>query len=178
MKSTHRLAAAGTAGLLTIGALGILPAAAQDSGEAPPATEDRHPAAKERREQRKAALAEQFGVSVEALEAARRAAHEAVVAEFGEIDPANPPGDDERAARRAAFDQALADALGVSVDDVSAGRLAVLTARLDQAVANGRLSQEEADELLAAYNDGTLRELLRERFGDRFGERPRPLGRR
>ncbi len=178
MKSTHRLVAAGTAGLLTIGALGILPAAAQEGGDAPSASEDRHPAGKERREHRKAALAEQYGVSVDELEAARHSAHEAVVAEFGEIDRDDPPSDEERAARRAAFDQALADALGISVEDLSDGRLAVFTSGLDQAVANGRLTQEEADEMLAAFNDGTLRELLRERFGDRFGERPGPRGRR
>lgn len=175
MKTTHRIAAAGTAGLLTLGALGALPAAAQDDGTGPgaPAASagSDHQAWKDRHDQRKEDLAAEYGVSVDQLEAARRTAHQAVVDQYGEVDPADPPSDEERDARVAAFDAALAEALGVTVDDVDAARTAVFTDRLEQGVASGRITQEEADEALAAWNDGTFREYLRERFTQRLTER-------
>ena len=43
------------------------------------------------------------------------------------------------------FDALLADALGISVDDLREAYIQAYNARIDQAVANGRITQEQAD---------------------------------
>lgn len=89
--------------------------------------------------------------------------------------------------RGAGYDQALADALGISVEELQAARQKVAADRLAEAVENGRLTQDEANRLLArqalqgyldrgtimaqalgltveelraAHEDGTLRDIL------------------
>lgn len=77
--------------------------------------------------------------------------------------------EEARAARQAEFAQALADELGLPVEDVSAAlttvrdqvkaerdaeRDAARQARLDEAVANGELTQEQADAIAAAADAG------------------------
>ncbi len=77
--------------------------------------------------------------------------------------------EDRRAEHEAEFAQALADELGLDVDDVTAAlttvreemraeheaeRLANLEARLDEAVAAGELTQEQADAILEAAEAG------------------------
>ena len=56
---------------------------------------------------------------------------------------------------------ALAAQLGVTVDDLQAAADAVFEQRLTDAVANGDLTQEEADAILAAREDGTKPEGVR-----------------
>lgn len=124
-------------------------------------------------------MAAALGVDVETLEAAIEAAQEATRPE-AEARPALPRSDEEREAKRDAFIEALAAELGVSVEDVEAAieaaqpteeeleaaraeRLAQLEERLDEAVADGRLTREEADRILATAESG---ERL---FGDGFG---------
>lgn len=108
-------------------------------------------------------LAAQLGITVEELQAAGEAAHEQVVAELGELTrpEERPTTDEEREAlraqmeeRRAAFEAALAGQLGISVEELDAAQLRVVEARLAEAVANGRLTQERADEILEAVRTG------------------------
>ena len=47
------------------------------------------------------------------------------------------------------FDQYLADALGISLDDLTEAKETVAMAALEQAVADGKLTQEQADLILA-----------------------------
>ncbi len=49
------------------------------------------------------------------------------------------------------FDAFLADALGIGVDDLQAAYAKAFSARIDQAVTDGRLSQEQADLLKGKY---------------------------
>jgi hypothetical protein len=60
-------------------------------------------------------------------------------------------------------EQYLADALGITVDELQAARAAANDAALDQAVANGDLTQEQADAIR------TLRDLDADGRGGRFG---------
>jgi hypothetical protein len=117
----------------------------------------------ERREEIDGALAEQLGITADELAVARRAAHDAVVADLGEVErpESRPETDEEREAlreqfegRKVLFDQKLAEQLGISVDGLTAARLAVAEARLAEKVAEGELTQEEADELLEALRSG------------------------
>lgn len=176
MSPSKTIAAATGAAVLTAGLLVAVPAVAEDD-PAPQACEHGRPMLREhreeRREARRTAMAEQLGISVEALEEAGRAAHEAVVAEHGRLEPGeiDPEAMD---ARRESFKAALASELGISVEELEQAGLAVLSDRLDQAVAAGRLTQAEADEMLARAEEGTLRELLRERRQQWREEHPRP----
>ncbi|NOZ73453.1 MAG: hypothetical protein GXP38_16385 [Chloroflexi bacterium] len=52
------------------------------------------------------------------------------------------------------MDALLADALGISVDDLSAARDAAREAGLEQAVADGRITQEQADMMKARHDLG------------------------
>jgi hypothetical protein len=162
MKTTHKIAA--TAALLAVGAtagLGLTPVAAQDEAPAdPPAVEQPQ---RPDRADRAAALAEQLGLSVEDVTAAKDAAKAAVDAQFGEpVRPDTPPEtDEERDAlraqheeRREAFQSAFATELGVSVDDLDAVRQAQAEEHLAEAVESGRLTQEEADARLDAIQNG------------------------
>jgi hypothetical protein len=117
----------------------------------------------ERREEFDQAMAQQLGISVDDLRAAREAAHQAVVAELGEMPwpESRPDTQEERDAirqqleqRKQLFDQKLAEQLGISVDDLKAARVAVAEARIAERVANGDLTQEQADRLLEAIRNG------------------------
>ena len=93
---------------------------------------------------------------------ARKAGAEAVHALGKPTRPATrPPSDEDKAkfaeelkARAEAFDKAMADKLGVSTDRLHEARTAVLSKRLDEAVAAGKLTREKADEILAKLRDG------------------------
>lgn len=67
-------------------------------------------------------------------------------------------------ARRDEMKEALADELGITVDELDAAheaaRETVFMNHLDEMVENGRITQEEADVLSQAYEDGTLSEAL------------------
>jgi hypothetical protein len=117
----------------------------------------------ERREEIDDALAEQLGITADDLATARRAAQDAVMAELGEVErpQSRPETEEEREAlreqfesRKDLFDQKLAEQLGISVDELTAARLAVAEARLAERVAEGDLTQEEADERLDALRSG------------------------
>ena len=96
----------------------------------------------ERRMDRDRDLADELGVGVDELRAARQRAHEAL---------------------RDELDAATAAELGVGVDELDAARDAVFDARLDEMVAAGKLTAEQADRARAAYDAGD-REALREVF--------------
>ncbi|MBS3942473.1 MAG: hypothetical protein KG028_16055 [Actinobacteria bacterium] len=79
--------------------------------------------------------------------------------------------DDLRAEHRAAFAEKLAERLGLDADEVATAleevrelqraesetlRLEHLTARLDEAVAAGHLTQEQADAMLEAHENGEM----------------------
>jgi hypothetical protein len=161
---SRRIIAASVAGVIGLGALAAAPAMAEEVAQQTEARE--HPRLAEWRQERRAArqeaMAAQLGITVEEYRAAVVAAHEAVVAELGPIDPDNPPDDAALSARRDARQAALAEALGISVDELRAAARVVLEDRLDELVANGRITQEQADEALAAFDDGVLYEYLQE----------------
>jgi hypothetical protein len=115
-------------------------------------------------------LAEALGVTTDALRAALGQVHAALrPAER----PATPPTAEDLAAKRAAFNEALAAALGVTTAEVEAAiqslqptaeeiearraaARAALEQRLADAVAAGRLTQAQADAILAAHDSGDL----------------------
>jgi hypothetical protein len=74
----------------------------------------------------------------------------------------NPKAAD-RAARRAAIQQDLADALGVSVDQLKSAEKKVLVERVDarlaKAVAAGNITQQRADAIEQAVQTGDLSKL-------------------
>lgn len=100
------------------------------------------------REAARELLAEELGVTVEDLEAAHDAVMEAVQAEDG-----RPDRDEVKAL--------LAEQLGVTVEELEAAEDAVQEAMLAQLVADGTITQEELDEMLAMQE---LRELGKEIF--------------
>lgn len=84
--------------------------------------------------------------------------------------PAARPGsqaDDRRSAR----DKALADALGITVDQLKQARETAASQLLKDAVAHGRLTQDQADRLTAARANGTLRETRAEIRKERRAQR-------
>ena len=120
-----------------------------------------------RRAEQTADLANRLGVTDEQVTAARDTARAAVEAQFGARPerpterPTTPPTDEERAARAAdrearhdLFDQTFAAELGVSTEQVHAAREAGLQERLAEKVADGTLTQEEADARLQAMQNG------------------------
>ena len=79
--------------------------------------------------------------------------------------PAKPTKEErqaKRAARREERQKELAEKLGVTPQELKDARLSVLSDRLDEAVANGRITQERADQIRDAAKAGTLPELRRE----------------
>ena len=99
--------------------------------------------------------------------------------------PAATDGEaDRRDDMRAELAARLAEELGIDADEVAAAlekigeelraehqaeRLATLEERLAEAVENGRLTQERADEILAAAKDGDLRGLMGRHHGGMRG---------
>ena len=79
----------------------------------------------------------------------------------------------DRAARREAYETALASELGIDVARLraaqTAARQAVFLARLDDMVAAGRLTRAQADALRQAARDGRLGEALRAQRRERLG---------
>lgn len=90
------------------------------------------------REAARELLAEELGVTVEDLEAARDAAIEAVTAEDGRPD-------------RGEVRALIAAELGVTVEELEAAQTAVQEAVLAQMLADGTITQEQLDEMLAMH---------------------------
>lgn len=76
-----------------------------------------------------------------------------------------------RAAERAERQALVAEKLGVTPEELRAARLASLAERLDERVADGRISRDRADEILRAAEEGRLRDLRREARAARRGPR-------
>jgi transposase-like protein len=119
---------------------------------------------------RGAALAEALGIDVETLHAAVEAARESLGDRPDEITP------EVIEERRAAFISALADELGINETEITsametlrAERLAGVAEKLADAVERGRITQEEADEILEGIENGERPPRFRHRF-HRFGQ--------
>jgi len=144
-----KLAAAGLIGLTALGGVAVLPSIA-DAQEVPGQTQEdreaRQAARQERRAEKRAAIADAVGVSVDELQVARQAG------------------------------QSLADiaaANGASVDSLIDTLVDMKTASIDAKVADGTITQAEADEKLAG-----LSERVTERVNAEPGERDGNRGRR
>jgi len=116
------------------------------------------------------AVAAQLGIEVDTFRDAVKAVIEARQ-EAGEERPGPDATAEERLAARAEFTADVAAELGISAADLEAAFDAVFQAKLDEGVANGRLTQQEADEMLAAYESGTLHELQQERHAEALGDK-------
>lgn len=109
------------------------------------------------------ALAEALGITVEELEMAQQSAKEAALADAvaaGALtqEDADAILEGGRFRGRIPFHTTneegltyLADALDITVDELQAAMTEVMVARLDEAVAEGRITREEADMLLARH---------------------------
>jgi hypothetical protein len=106
-------------------------------------------------------LAAELGVTEEQLRDAQKAAMQAV-RDLGrpERPATRPPSDEDKAklreapkARAELYNKTLAEKLGVTTDRLRDARLAVLGKHLDEAVANGKLTREQADKTLARARD-------------------------
>ena len=109
------------------------------------------------------ALADALGITVEELEAAYEEAWNAVLAQAVEDGALTEEQADELQSRGLALghrgwfgrsgdanvDALLADALGISVDELNAARIEARGTLLEQAVADGDLTEEEANLLMA-----------------------------
>jgi hypothetical protein len=108
-------------------------------------------------------LAAELGVTVDQLRAAEQAARQAVQDQLGQPTrpSTRPPSDEDKAklqadmkARAELHAKTLADKLGVTTDRLRAAREAVAVKRLDEAVAAGKLTRQQADDLLAKLRQG------------------------
>jgi hypothetical protein len=130
-------------------------------------------------------LAAELGVTEQQLRDARKAALQAV-RDLGKPDrPATrPPSDEDKAkltealkARAEVYNRTLAEKLGVTTDRLRDARLAVLGKHLDEAVAAGKLTREQADTLLDRGRDAANGDLegalggLGKGFGSGHGPR-------
>ncbi|MEZ4559504.1 MAG: hypothetical protein R2854_24220 [Caldilineaceae bacterium] len=88
-------------------------------------------------------LADALGITVEDLQAAMDSARDAVQPEDGTAPEFGRQRDHD--AIRGTMDAALAEALGISVDDLQAAQQEARDAALADAVANGDITQEQAD---------------------------------
>jgi hypothetical protein len=117
------------------------------------------------------AVAEELGIEVDVYRDAVKAVVEARI-DAGEE---RPVWDDltpaERLGARADWIADVAAELGISAAELEAAHDTVFQAKLDEAVANEKLTQAEADEMLAAYENGTLFDLVQERRIDALGDR-------
>lgn len=111
-------------------------------------------------------LADALGISVEDLQAAQQKARDAALDQAVEQGLLTQQQADAIKARQGRFpfeilgrlglkadidwDALLADALGISTDELDAARQTARDAALDQAVQDGRLTQEQADQMKAA----------------------------
>ena len=123
------------------------------------------------RGERGSALAEALGVELEVLRTAAEAARESLGDRPDEITP------EVIEARHAAFVSALATELGISEAEITAAmetlradRLSSIADRVADAVAEGKITQERADEILQSLEDGERPfKGLRGRFHGRHG---------
>jgi anti-sigma28 factor (negative regulator of flagellin synthesis) len=168
MKSIMKLGAAALAGALTMGLFTATAAFSQDQQQDAPEASEHADQRHERREARRAAMAAELGVDVETLHDAVVAAHESVRDQLGPVS--QDPTDEELDARRAAFKEALAAELGTDVATLEQAGRNVANARLDEAVANGRITEERAAEIREAIENGTLRDQIRDRWHARRGD--------
>lgn len=117
------------------------------------------------------AVAEELGIEVEVYRDAVKAVVEARQ-DAGEERP-NPaemtPA--ERLAARADWIADVAAELSISAADLEAAHDTVFQAKLDQGVADGKITQAEADEMAAAYEDGTLFDLRQDHRFEALGDR-------
>jgi hypothetical protein len=114
-------------------------------------------------------LADALGITVDELEAAYEQAYDAALTQAVDAGLITQAQADQLRERSAAFpfggrwgpwlDQSgidfealLADALGISVDQLDAAKAQAYMARIDQAVADGNLTQEQADLLKGEYS--------------------------
>jgi len=160
--------AAGVAGLgLSIGGVALATADEDNAttSVAGAAVEDRGPV---HRDHMAAELAGALGLSEEKVEAALEAVREELLPERTDdgVRP-TPPSEEERAARQAAFAEALADELGISTAKVTAALAELradaeaegrtrLSERLDAAVEDGDLTAADKASVLKAYDAGVL----------------------
>ncbi len=160
--------ALGTTALVGLGGGAV--AWAQTDGTTPPVTtpsQDQPTCHSQRLGEADEALAAKLGKTTDDVVAARQTAHDAVVAQLGEVErpESRPTTDEERAARKAQIEtrrdlqtSSFAAALGISVEDLDAARLGVAEDRLTERVASGELTQEQADARLDALRNGRLPE--------------------
>lgn len=110
-------------------------------------------------------LADALGITVEELQAAQQKANDAALAQAVEQGLLTQEQADAIAAHQGRFpagilarfglkadidmDALLADALGVTSDELTAARQTARDAALDQAVKDGKLTQEQADQMKA-----------------------------
>ena len=116
-----------------------------------------------------AAVAEQLGIEVGTFRDAVRAVVEARI-ESGAEKPAEMTAE-EREAHRAEFISDVAVELGISAGELEAAFDAVFEARLAQGVADGKLTEAEADEIREAKANGTLHELKEARQLEQLGDK-------
>jgi len=120
---------------------------------------------------RGAAVAEELGIEVDVYRDAVKAVLEARIDDgeerpvWADLTPA------ERLETRADWIADVAAELGITATELEAAHDTVFQTKLDEAVANGRLTQEEADEMAAAYEAGTLFDLGVDRRVDALGDR-------
>jgi hypothetical protein len=114
-------------------------------------------------------VAAELGVAVEDYTAAVRAAKEQLREANPDLEP--PLTADQRLALRAQFAALVGAELGISGDTVQAAHDAVFEAGLQERVEDGKLTEEEADEIREARANGTLADLVRENHEERVSER-------
>jgi hypothetical protein len=103
-------------------------------------------------------LATALNLSVDQVTAAEQAAHDAVDAQLGTpTKPTGTPTDADKAAMQARhdlFQQVFAEKLGVSADQLTAAQVSAAQTHLAADVASGKLTQAQADEMLARIQSG------------------------
>jgi hypothetical protein len=120
---------------------------------------------------RGAAVAEELGIDVDVYRDAVKAVIEARQAAGEDRPDWASMTPQERLDFRAGWIADVAAELGISAADLEAAHDTVFQAKLDEAVANEKLTQAEADEILAAYQDGTLFDLQQEHRIEVLGDR-------
>lgn len=131
-------------------------------------------------------LAEALGISVDELTSAYQAAYAAMLedavsqglitqAQADELTTdgrAFPLGGHAKgwlAENGIDFDTYLADSLGISVDELNIARQTAVNSQIDQALADGRITQEQADLMKGRYalaNDSTFKSSMQSAFTD------------
>jgi polyhydroxyalkanoate synthesis regulator phasin len=113
-------------------------------------------------------LANALGITVDELNAAQQEAYQAALDQAVQAGLITQAQADDLAAKGSAFpfggrwggwleqkgidyETLLADALGITVDELQAAYAQAFNARIDQAVSNGNLSQEQADLIKGEY---------------------------